>query len=133
MLLLILFAAANVALGFFGRNVIKFSGFDISPAAIAILAWHGQSIILGAFVLTISYTVWSWRDVRYLWLTLPVTILVGYLALLIPNIYILVAIYHVIGGLANYGLQNFDFKYLMYVLTNLAANFTVARLYGLFI
>lgn len=131
MLLTILFCLVNVLFGFFGRHIIKFSGFEISPAAIAILAWHGESVLFGGLLLPVSYALSSWRDMRYVWLTIPVTLLIGFLAGFIHNIYVLAIIYHIIGAFVNYFLQSLDVKYIMYILMNLAMNFSFARIYGL--
>lgn len=130
MWLLVLFLLLNVALALFGRHIIRFSAFEISPAAIAILAWHGDNIIVGSLVLTVAYACTSVYDLRYLWLTLPLTILVGYLSLGIHNLFVLIVLYHVIGGAINFFLQRLDTKYVMFILANVTVNFMVARIYG---
>lgn|GEM_PF-2469963 len=130
MWLLLFLTLINMGMGFIGRHIIRFSGFDIAPAAVAIAVWNGSGPILSSLFLSVGYSVTSVYDMRYLWLTLPLTIMVAYLSYLIPNIYVLVILYHLIGGTVNWFIQHFDTKYFLFILMNVAMNFTVARVYG---
>ncbi len=131
-MLLVLFIVLNVLLAFLGRYVFHFSAFEISPAAIAILAWNGNNIVVSALFLNVAYAATGVKDLRFLWLVLPVTILVGYLALLIHNLFAIIIAYHVIGALVNYALQRFDLKYVLYMGMNAVANIMLAKIYYLF-
>ncbi len=130
MWLLLTFTLLNMALGFLGRHILRFSAFDISPAGVAILVWQGNPIILSSLFLSVGYAATSVYDIRYLWLTLPVTILVGLCAKVLPSLILLILLYHLIGALVNWFLQNFNAKYALYIMMNIAVNVMVARLYG---
>lgn len=132
MLLTLLFGLINAVMSFVGDRVFKFSGFDIAPAAIVICAWHGENILFSSLVLTLSYSFVTVKEMRYLWITLPATILIGYLALVIPNGYILLAIYHVVGLSAAYLFEYFGVNYMLFIGINVAVNVVVLRIYGLF-
>ena len=77
MWLLLLFIALNILMAILGRHVFNFSAFEISPAAIAILVWHEYGVVVSALFLSVSYAVAGVKDVQYLWITLPVTLLTG--------------------------------------------------------
>lgn len=132
MWLTLLFGLVNAVMSFFGNRVVKFSGFDIAPAGIIILAWRGENVLFAALILTLSYSFVSLREMRYLWLTLPLTILIGYLALAVHSALLLIVLYHVIGLLAALALGYFGFRYVIFILLNASLNLLLARLYGAF-
>jgi hypothetical protein len=130
MWLTLLLGFINIVMSFIGNRVIKFSGLDIAPAGIAILAWQGENVIFGALVLVVTYAIPHPKEFRYLWITLPLTIALGFLAPIIPNAYVLIFIYHAVGLAAAIIFQYFGIKYFMFILMNVAVNFMVARAYG---
>ena len=133
MWLLLLFIALNIVLALLGRHVLNFSAFEISPAAIAILVWNDYGVVVSALFLSTSYAIAGVKDLQYLWLTLPVTLLTGLVAMFIPNIFVCILFYHVIGGFANYLIyQYLDIRYILYMLMNGAVNIVLGRLYGFF-
>lgn len=132
MWLTIAFGIINAVMSFIGNRLIKFSGFDIAPSAVAILVWHGEHPLFAAVVLVLSYSLISPKELRYLWITLPVTILLAYLAGAIHSIYVLTIIYHIIGLVSAVVFQYFGAKYMVFILMNMATNFMVARVYGAF-
>lgn len=115
-----------------GRRVVNFSGFEISAFAIGYLVINGSSVLFPAFVLALSYAIVDVRDLQYLWITMPATMIIGYAALLIPNLYILVLLYHILGASVNYALQRFDVKYAIFIMMNIATNFMMIRLITFF-
>lgn len=131
MLLSLLFGLCNAGMSFLGNRVVGFSAFDLSASLVPIAVWNNEHPLFAASVMVFSYTVIDARQFRYLWITLPATILVAYLAIPINNIYILTLIYHGLGALAAYTFQYFSTKYWMFMLMNIGVNFLVARIYTL--
>ncbi len=130
MWLILLFALLNAAFGFFGRHVIKFSGFELTPVAIAICAWHGENVLLAGLFLPVAYACTSVYDLKYLWITIPAAIIVGFLALAVHNAYLLLVVYHLLGLSVAYVFTYLDVKYFLFVLVNVAMNIGLARVYG---
>jgi hypothetical protein len=127
--MLLLLCIVNVTMAFFGRRVVGFSGFEISPFAIGYLVTNGSSVLLPGFLLPLSYAIVDVRDLTYLWITLPATVLIGYLALIMPNLYFLVIAYHTIGAFVNYWMQRLDVKYVIFIMMNVAINFMMIRIF----
>jgi len=123
----LLFVIINALLSFLGNRFIKFSAFDISPAAIVIIAMHGESVLLGAILVPLAYVLLHPKDFRYLWLVFPLVLLIGYVTSLVPNPFLLIIIYHLIGGIVAFFLQYFDVRYVMFILVNLSMNFIIVR------
>lgn len=132
MLLAVGFGIANIILSFIGKRLFKTGGFDLTPFAIILIAQAGDSILFGALILTLSYSFTSLKKLSFLWLTVPATIITGFLALLIPSTYALVLIYHVLCAVPALFLGFFGFRYGMFVVVNLGLNLGVARMYDLF-
>ena len=130
MWLVLLLGLVNALMSFIGNRIIHFSGFDIAPVGVLICVWHGENVFFSSLVLVLSYSVVSPKELRYLWITLPVTLLLGFLAPVIPNAYLLIILYHIIGVLAALLFQYFGAKYVMFILMNLSLNFIVARFYN---
>jgi len=132
MWLLILFVLVNGCLSFIGSRVLKFSAFDVSPSVVPILVWTGHNPLVSSLVLVLSYTVVTPEDFRFVGVTLPVTILIAYLAFLIPNTFVLIILYHILSGAVAFVLQYLSVRYIMFILMNVAVNFLIARLYSAF-
>ena len=126
MLLALLLALANGALAFVGSRVFRVPGVDINPLAIILIARHGDSVLFGALLLTLA-TLVSLSRAKYLWLTLPATVLIGYLALAVPSTVVLLIAYHLVCGISAFFLGFFGYRYGLFVLVNLGLNLLLAR------
>lgn len=124
----LLFALLNLPLSFFGTKVLRLPGFDLTPAAIILCAWHGENVFVAALLLTASYAVFSLTELRLLWLTLPLTIGLGYLALAVHNAIALIILYHVIAGVAALLLGLFGVRYALFVVVNASLSFALVRI-----
>jgi len=131
MWLTLLFGALNAGLAFLGRKALRFPGLDIAPAAMIFLAGKGENVLFAALVLGLSFSFFSLREMRFLWLSLPLLVVVGYLALAVPNGYLLVAVYEALSLLAAFFLSMFGFRYAVFILTNFATNLVAVWLLGL--
>ena len=132
MLLTIALTIINLLLAILETRVLRIQSFDIAPIAIVILAQHGEGVILGALLVSAPYAALSLHKFRFLWVTLPLTILIGYLALLLPNPYMLVALYHAILALVAFFMNMLFGNYLVFAGINVVTNLAVARFYSLF-
>ncbi|MBR9692449.1 hypothetical protein GOV07_00780 [Candidatus Woesearchaeota archaeon] len=132
MLLTLLFGLVNFGVTFFGRRFVKLPGFDLTPIGMIILARAGENIFFAALVLTVAYSFPKIGKMRYLWLTVPATILIGFLAVVVENVFLLLAIYHVVCFVFALLIGFFGFRYFIFVLVNFGLNFAVARLYAFF-
>lgn len=130
MWLILLFTLLNVGLSLLGHKVFRLPGFDLTPLGIILIAQNGESVLLGTFFLTAAFSFHSLKKVRYLWLTVPATLIVGYLALVIPSLLLLLLIYHLICAVCALLLGFFGFRYFTFVLSNLAVNLVGLRFYG---
>ncbi len=131
MWLTLLFGLVNACLSYLGNRMVRFSGFDIAPAGIIILASRGEGVLFPALVLTASYSIVSPKELRYLWLTLPLTILIGYLSFVVPYPAALIVLYHLIGFAFAYNLGYFGASYVMFMAINGGLNLAVAHAYAL--
>lgn len=133
MWLTLLLGAINFAVALFGRKLLRLPGFDITPFAMILLAQSGENILFGALVLTVAFAQSSMKRLRYLWLTLPATILIGYLALVVPSAVMLLLIYHLVCFLFAFLLGFFGFRYLLFLMVNMGLNLALVRLHALFL
>lgn len=132
MWLILLFVLINLPIGFVGNKILKVPGFDITMIAIIILARAGENILLSAIILTVAFSFFSINRLKYLWLTVPATILVGYLSLVIPGVFMLFIIYHLVCLLCAFLIGFFGPRYIFFVMVNLGINLAIARIYTLF-
>ncbi len=130
MWLTLLFGLLNLGLSLIGRRIFRLPGFDLTPLGIILIAQHGESILFGALVLTVAFSAVSPGRLRFLWLTLPATLIVGYLALAVPNLLLLLLLYHIICAVCAFFLRFFGFRYTLFVLVNLCLNLVGARVAG---
>jgi hypothetical protein len=112
--------------------MFKLPGFDLTPFAIVMIAHSGDSILFGALILTLSYSFTSLKKLSFLWLTVPATIITGYLALLIPSPFALVLLYHVLCAVPALFLGFLGFRYGLFVFVNLGLNLAAARIMEMF-
>lgn len=129
MLATILVALINALFTFFRRFVLPFPGLDINAIGIIIVALQGESILLGALLLVIAHAFLNLASTRYLYLALPAMIATGYLALVIPNVYLLLIVYHLILGAIAIVTASFSARHLLFAMVNLLVNLAGARLY----
>ncbi len=127
MLLTLLVALGNGLFALGGRKLLKLPGFDITPVAVILLARAGEPVLLASLLLTVAYSL-SIDRVRYLWLTLPATILIGYLSLTLPGVYGLLLLYHVLCFVIALLAGFFGPRYTLFVIINLGVNIIAARL-----
>lgn len=132
MLLTLLFAAINGTIAFFGKKIFKMQGWDIVPFSIVFLAWRGENIAIAALLLCLSYAFTSTKALRFLWFSFPLTMIIGLLALIIPNMLVLIIIYHVVSLGIALVTSTFGARYIMFMFTNLAMNIAAWRLYAIF-
>ena len=133
MWLLLLFVSLNIVLALIGRHLLNFSAFELTPAAVAILVWNDYGVVVSSLFLATSYAAAGVKDLQYLWLTLPVTLLTGLVALVIPNVFVCILFYHVVGGFVNYVIyQQLDIRYVLFMLMNGAVNIVLGRVYWFF-
>jgi len=130
MLLTLLFAAINGFIAFFGKKLFRMQGWDIVPFSIVFLAWRGENIVIAALLLCLSYAFTSAKALRFLWFSFPLTIIVGLLSLIIPNMLLLILIYHAISLGIALVTSTFGPRYTMFMFTNLAMNILAWRLYA---
>jgi len=130
MLLTLFLTLVNLLLALLELYAIRLKSFDLAPILTIIAARHGESILLAALLINLPYAVLNPQKLRFLWATLPLTILIGYLALLIKNSLLLILLYH--GLLAAIALLvgAFGGGYLLFTVVNMAANLIVARFVG---
>ncbi len=127
MFLTLLFTLLNLILALTETYAIRVRSFDLAPVLIMIAAQHGESVLLAALLINLPYAVLNPQKLRFLWATLPASILCGYLALLIPNLFLLVLLYHGLLALVALLLGGLGGGYLLFAAVNLAANLVVAR------
>lgn len=132
MLLTLLLTVLNTAVTWVGSYLIRLPGFDLTPIGIYLIAQGGESILVGAVLLNASYILPKPNRLGWAWLQFPSTVALGYVALVAPNPYLIIGLYHAISITAGLALQMFDGKYLTYTLVNISLCFAVARLSALF-
>jgi len=132
MLLTIVFGIINAILSFLGNQYLRFSAFDITPAAVMIVAWNSGNIWITAIVLVLSYAVVNPKEFRFIWLTLPMAFVIGYLALLTKNAFLLLAFYHLVGASGAFFFGYFNGKYAGFIMLNFILNFAITRIYTFF-
>jgi hypothetical protein len=124
-------AAANLVLGLIGTLLLGLPGFDITPVAMVIIALSGENIVVGALLVSVAYMVARPARFAFIWLQVPVAVIVGYSALWTGNIYIPLFVFHALSVGAGVLMGMFDGRYLLYTIVSLALNFAAARMYGL--
>lgn len=129
MLLTLGFGFLNALLSFIGDRLVRFSGFDLAPGAIIILGMRGDSIFWGAIILVLAYSLVTPKELRYIWLTLPLTMAIGFLALLFPFPSTLIIIYHIIGLIMALLLRYFGFRYVIFMIINISLNLFLVNSY----
>ncbi len=132
MLLTLALGLLNFAFALVGKRLLKLPGFDLTPLAIILLARAGENVWVGALVLNAALAATSWKHLKYLWLSLPATIIVGLLAGLVPGFILLFLVYHVVTILPAFLLGLFGTHYFLFVLVNLGVNLAGARIAGFF-
>ncbi len=131
MLLTLALGLLNAGISFIGNRLFRFSGFDIAPAGIIFLAARGENILFASLVLTLSYSLFKLRELRFLWLTLPFTIAIGFLSLIVPNALALIVLYHLVGVVFALLFGYFGVGYAMFMMINITTNLVIARLFGI--
>lgn len=132
MLLTIVFGVLNLLLSTLGFRLLRLPGCDLTPAGVIILSSRGENIILAAFILPICAVIGSPQELKYLWLTIPATMLVGFLSLVFPSPVALVILYHLVCGAFAYGFGFLGGRYLLFVIINVALNITLGHGYFTF-
>ncbi len=133
MWLIVALAVANFALSALGTWLLHMPGFDLTPIFMVILARSGENTLAGAIALTVAYMLPRPGRFAFVWLQVPVAILVGYLALAMPSLLLPVLVFYVISVAAGILSGTFSGRYMLHTLIGIALNFTVARVYGFFI
>jgi len=123
----LLLGVINTVLSCIGFRWFKLSGLDIVPVAMMLIAVRGDSILFGALVMTISTAIVGLAKIKYLWLTVPATLAVGYLALVMPNLIVLLIVYHLICLVFAIFMQFFGVRYILFILLNVGLNLFVGR------
>ena len=129
MLLTLLMTLLNVGFTFIRKTAISVPGLDINPIAMIIIAQQGENIILGALFVVAAHAVPDLKGGRYLYLALPSMIIVGFLALVIQNVFLLLLTYHLIIGLIAFFLGQMSSRHIIFAMTNLAVNLIIGRIY----
>nr|AIF18661.1 hypothetical protein [uncultured marine group II/III euryarchaeote KM3_83_G03] len=132
MWLALLFSVINGFMSFIANYVIRLSCLDIAPVAIILIAWRGESIFFGAFMMVLVYNLVSPKDFGFLWIVFPLTLLTGYLALVIHSFFVLLLIYHIIGLMFAYFFAYLNPRYMMFALANFSLNVLLGKAYNFF-
>jgi len=132
MLLTIIFGLLNALFSFLGNQYLKFSAFDITPAAIIIIAWSDGNIWVSSIILVLAYAIITPKEFRFIWFTLPMAFIIGYLALFINSAFLLLLIFHLIGVTFSAVFGYFNGRYVGFVIANFILNLVVIRFYSLF-
>lgn len=130
MLLTLALTGINLLLAVVEMKFLRIQSLDIAPIGIIILAQQGEGIILGSLFLAAPYAALNPHKLRFLWATLPLTILIGYLALAIESAYILLVLYHLILAGVALLIGLLTGSYLLFAGVNFVSNFVVARIYS---
>lgn len=121
----------NVALSSVGTYLLRLPGFDLTPVGMVMIAQGGEGIILGSIVLTVAYMIPRPGRFAWIWLQVPVAILIGYIAIWMDAIYTPILVYHAISIAAGLLTGAFSGRYILYTLINLGLNITIARFYAM--
>ena len=122
----IAFSIANTLLSL-SSYLAPIPGLELTPAAMVLIAQGGESVVLGAVLLTLTYMVPQPKRFAYIWLHLPSALLAGWLALHVENPYIPVLAYEALSfgvGLVTGALSGW---YIAFLLINTGLNLSIIR------